>query len=114
MVGVVSARSVELGELARLVEEQSDLIEREPPNPANGTPIEGLAVWRDFHPSNSTFSSGAHLAVVDVDRDTGEVHILKYVAVDDCERVLNHYLAGAQVHVGLSHSICQSVSEAVL
>ena len=43
MVRGVPTRAVELGELARLVEEQPDLIERERPNPANGVPIEGLA-----------------------------------------------------------------------
>jgi len=114
MVRGVPARSVELGELARLVEEQPDLIEREPPNPANGAPIEGLSAWRDFRPSNSTFSSGAHLAVVEVDSDTGEVHILKYVAVDDCGRVLNHYLAEAQVHGGLAQGIGQALYEEVI
>ena len=114
MVRGVPARSVELGELARLVEGQPDLIEREPPNPANGVPIEGLAAWRDFRPSNSTFSSGAHLAVVEVDSDTGEVHILKYVAVDDCGRVLNHYLAEAQVHGGLAQGIGQALYEEVI
>src|SRR5206468_1437647 len=70
--------------------------------------------WRDFHPSNSTFSSGAHLAVVEVDSDTGEVHILKYVAVDDCGRVLNHYLAEAQVHGGLAQGIGQALYEEVI
>ncbi len=48
MVRGVSARAIELGELARMVEEQPDLIVRESPNPANGAPIEGLAAWRDF------------------------------------------------------------------
>jgi len=67
------------------------LIEHEPPNLANGAPIEGLAAWRDFNPSGATFSSGAHLAVVEVDSVTGEVRILHYLAVDDCGRVLNHY-----------------------
>ena len=42
------ARSIALGELARMVEEQPDLIKHEAPNPANGAPIEGLAAWHDF------------------------------------------------------------------
>src|SRR5207248_10655012 len=69
----VSARAIELGELARMVEEQPDLIEREPPNPANDTPIEGLTAWRDFSPPGATYASGTHLAVVEVDSETGEV-----------------------------------------
>jgi len=110
----VPARSIELGELARLVEEQPDLIEREKPNPVNGAPIEGLAAWRDFMPSSATFSSGTHLAVVEVDSSTGEVHILQYVAVDDCGRVLNHYLVDAQVHGALAQGIGQALYEEVI
>jgi carbon-monoxide dehydrogenase large subunit len=110
----VPNRLIELGELARLVEEQPDLIEREKPNPANGAPIEGLAAWRDFMPSSATFSSGTHMAVVEVDSDTGEVHILQYVAVDDCGRVLNHYLADAQVHGALAQGIGQALYEEVM
>jgi len=110
----VPTRAIELGELARLVEEQPDLIERERPNPVNGVSIEGLAAWRDFMPSNATFSSGTHLAVVEVDSNTGEVHILQYVAVDDCGRVLNHYLADAQVHGALAQGIGQALYEEVI
>jgi aerobic carbon-monoxide dehydrogenase large subunit len=110
----VPTRAIELGELAKLVEEQPDLIERERPNPVNGVPIEGLAAWRDFMPSSATFSSGTHLAVVEVDSITGEVHILQYVAVDDCGRVLNHYLADAQVHGALAQGIGQALYEEVM
>ncbi len=110
----VPSRVVELGELARLVEEQPDLIEREQPNPVNGVPIEGLAAWRDFAPTSPTFSFGAHISVVEVDSDTGEVHVLSYVAVDDCGRVLNHYLAEAQLHGGLAQGIGQALYEEVV
>ncbi len=114
MVQGAPSRSVELGELARLVEEQPDLIEREPPNPANGTPIEGLAAWRDFAPPGAAYASGAHVAVVEVDSETGEVQVLEYVAVDDCGRVLNHYLAEAQLQGGLAQGIGQALYEEVI
>ena len=114
MVRGVSARAIDLGELARMVEEQPDLIERESPNSANGTPIEGLAAWRDFSPPGATYSSGTHLAVVEIDPDTGEVQVLKYVAVDDCGRVLNHYLVEAQIHGGLAQGIGQALYEEVI
>jgi aerobic carbon-monoxide dehydrogenase large subunit len=114
MVRGVPARVIELGELARLVEEQPGLIEHEPPNPANGTPIEGLAAWRDFSPQGATYASGTHIAVVEIDTDTGEVHILKYIAVDDCGHVLNHYLAESQVHGSLAQGIGQALYEEVL
>src|SRR5206468_2793396 len=114
MVRGVSARAIDLGELARMVEEQPDLIEQESPNPANGMPIEGLAAWRDFSPPGATYSSGTHVAVVEIDPDTGEVQVLKYVAVDDCGRVLNHYLVEAQIHGGLAQGIGQALYEEVL
>jgi carbon-monoxide dehydrogenase large subunit len=110
----VPTRSVTLGELARLVEEQPDLIERESPNPANRRPIEGLAAWRDFSPPDATYSSGAHLAVVEVDAETGEVRLLRYIAVDDCGRVLNHYLVEAQIHGSLAQGIGQALYEEAL
>jgi aerobic carbon-monoxide dehydrogenase large subunit len=109
-----ATRAVTLGELARMVEEQPDLIEHEEPNPANGVPIEGLAAWRDFSPTGATYASGTHLAVVEIDRETGEVHILQYVAVDDCGRILNHYLVEAQVHGGLAQGIGQALYEEAL
>ena len=52
--------------------------------------------------------------MVEVDSDTGEVHILKYFAVDDCGRVLNHYLAEAQIHGGLAQGIGQALYEEVI
>jgi carbon-monoxide dehydrogenase large subunit len=52
--------------------------------------------------------------VVEVDSNTGEVHILQYVAVDDCGRVLNHYLADAQVHGALAQGIGQALYEEVM
>jgi aerobic carbon-monoxide dehydrogenase large subunit len=113
MVRGVPTRTVALSELARLVEEQPDLIEHEPPNPVNKVPIEGLAAWRDFNPSDATFPSGTHIAVVEVDTTTGEVEILQYVAVDDCGRVLNHYLVDAQVHGALAQGIGQALFEEV-
>jgi carbon-monoxide dehydrogenase large subunit len=109
----VPTRSVELGELARMVEEQPDLIEHEAPNPVNGTPIEGLAAWHDFSPGGAGFSSGTHIAVVEIDSDTGEVHILSFVAVDDCGNVLNDYLTEAQTHGALAQGIGQALYEEV-
>lgn len=107
----VPSRAVPLGEVARLVEAQPDLIEREPPNPANGKPIEGLAAWRDFARTSSTYSFGAHVAVVEVDTETGEISVIAFVAVDDCGRILNPYLVEAQTHGGLAQGIGQALYE---
>ncbi|HEX9058519.1 MAG TPA: xanthine dehydrogenase family protein molybdopterin-binding subunit [Ktedonobacterales bacterium] len=110
----VPSRTIQLAELARAVEEHPELIEHEPPNPVNGAPIEGLAAWRSFTPPGMTFTSGAHIAVVEVAGETGEVNVLRYVAVDDCGRVLNHYLAAAQVHGSVAQGIGQALFEEVL
>ncbi len=107
-------RSVALSELARMVEEHPDLIEREAPNPANGHPIEGLAAWHDFSSPGATYSSGTHIAVVEIDPDTGEIHILHYTAVDDCGNVINHFLVEAQIHGGLAQGIGQALCEEVV
>src|SRR5439155_6339306 len=108
------ARSIALGALARLVEEEPELIKREPSNRANGALIEGLAAWRDFAPTGAAYASGTHVAIVEVDNETGEVQMLKYIAVDDCGRVLNHYLAEAQIHGGLAQGIGQALYEEVI
>lgn len=107
-------RNVKLGELAHDVEEHPELIEHEPPNPVNAAPLEGLTAWRSFTPPGLTFTSGAHIAVIEVDRDTGEVRILRYIAVDDCGRVLNHYLTAAQVHGSVAQGIGQALFEEVV
>lgn len=109
-----SKRAVALGELARLAEEQPDCIKRDGPNPANGATIEGLAAWHDFSAPGATYSSGTHMAVVEIDPETGEIQILSYIAVDDCGRVLNHYLAEAQVHGSLAQGIGQALCEEVV
>lgn len=110
----VPSRVVNLGELAAMVEAQPDLVEREQPNPINGSPIEGLAAWRDFSPANATFCSGAHLAVVEIDSETGELHILRYIAVDDGGNILNHNLADAQVHGAIAQGIGQALYEEII
>lgn len=110
----VPARTISLAELARTAEEQPDLIEHEAPNPANGVAIEGLAAWRSFSSEGPSFSSGTHIAVVEIDRETGEIAIPRYVAVDDCGRILNSYLADMQVHGSLAQGIGQALFEGVV
>ena len=110
LVQGVPTRAIGLGELARMVEERPELIEHDPPNPANGAPIEGLAAWRDFS-TDTLYGAGAHLALVEVDTETGEVKIVTYVSVDDCGRVLNHTLVEGQVHGSLAQGIGQALYE---
>jgi aerobic carbon-monoxide dehydrogenase large subunit len=61
-----------------------------------------------------TFPFGAHVAIVEVDRDTGAVQLLHHVAVDDCGRVLNPMIVEGQVHGGLGQGIAQALFEEVV
>lgn len=64
------------------------------------------------HPQSAqTYPFGAHVAVVEVDTETGAVDLKRLVAVDDCGRVLNPLLAGGQVHGGLAQGIAQALFE---
>jgi len=64
-----------------------------------------------YDPSNFTFPFGTHIAVVKVNADTGEVQLRRYVAVDDCGRVINPLIVDGQVHGGLVQGIGQALWE---
>lgn len=107
-------RAIGLGELARLVEEHSELLTEDADTQEPGQKVEGLAAWRDFNPTGPAWSAGAHMAVVEVDRGTGNVELLHYNAVDDCGRVLNPELTEAQLHGALTQGIGQALFEETL
>jgi aerobic carbon-monoxide dehydrogenase large subunit len=66
----------------------------------------------NFHdPTNFTFPFGAHVCVVEVDEETGEVKILRYVAVDDVGKVINPMIVDGQVHGGVAQGIGQALYE---
>ncbi len=62
---------------------------------------------------NFTYPSGCYACVVEVDRQTGEINIVKYVVVDDCGTVINPLLAEGQVHGGVAQGIAQALFEEV-
>ncbi len=74
----------------------------------------GLDVTRFFEPSNFTFPFGTHICVVEIDEETGEPKLAKYVAVDDCGNVINPLLVEGQVHGGLVQGIAQALHEEVV
>lgn len=74
----------------------------------------GLEVTAFFEPESCTFPFGTHICVVEVDKDTGEVEIVRYVAVDDCGRQLNPLLVQGQVHGGIAQGIGQAMLESVV
>jgi carbon-monoxide dehydrogenase large subunit len=72
---------------------------------------EPLATEYDFTPEGATFPFGAHVAVVEIDADTGRVEVRRHVAVDDCGRIVNPMLVDGQVHGGLASGISQALYE---
>jgi carbon-monoxide dehydrogenase large subunit len=60
------------------------------------------------------FPSGAHVAEVEIDRETGAIEVLSYVGVDDCGRVINHTLLEGQLHGGVAQGIGQALGEHVI
>jgi carbon-monoxide dehydrogenase large subunit len=76
-----------------------------------GDPLSAKGVYRE---PGSTFPFGAHLAVVEVDAETGHVDLLRHVAVDDCGRILNPALVRGQQHGGIAQGIAQALFEHVV
>jgi aerobic carbon-monoxide dehydrogenase large subunit len=72
-----------------------------------------LLVQADFNASQPSFPFGAHVAVVEVDLDTGEVRVVRFVAVDDAGRILNPLLADGQRYGGIAQGIAQALYEEV-
>src|SRR5262245_35653156 len=73
----------------------------------------GLRAARGFHQGSTSYPFGAHVAVVEVDTETGRVEELRHVAVDDCGRVLNPLLVTGQQHGGIAQGVSQALYEGV-
>ena len=74
----------------------------------------GLSATYFFEPKNFTCPFGTHIAVVEVDRETGDIKFLRYIAVDDCGKVINPMLVEGQIHGGIVQSIGQAMFEEVV
>ena len=75
---------------------------------------EPLAAAHDFRQEGATFPFGAHVAVVEVDAETGRVEPVRHIAVDDCGRVLNPLLVAGQQHGGIAQGVAQALWERVV
>jgi carbon-monoxide dehydrogenase large subunit len=71
----------------------------------------GLEASMFYDPPNFTFPFGSHLAVVEVDPETGQVDLKKYVAIDDCGPQINPVIVEGQVHGGVVQGIGQALWE---
>ena len=73
----------------------------------------GLMAEENFDGTDSTFPFGSHVAVVEIDSDTGEVELLRHVAVDDCGTIMNPLIVNGQQHGGIAQGIAQALYEHV-
>ena len=78
-------------------------------------PIEELEPGLDetafYDPKNFTFPAGCHIAEVEIDKDTGVVEVVNFVAVDDVGRVINPMIVEGQVQGGVAQGIGQALLE---
>ena len=97
-VGVagVPARALSWAELATRAAEEDD------------GPLAGDAL---FEQDGATFPFGAHIAVAEVDTETGRARLVRHVAVDDCGTVINQLLVEGQQHGGIGSGIGQALYE---
>lgn len=78
---------------------------------AEGDPLAGD---HDFEAPMPTFPFGTHVAVVEVDTDTGHTRLRRIVACDDAGRLLNPMIAEGQIHGGIAQGVAQALLEEVV
>jgi carbon-monoxide dehydrogenase large subunit len=71
----------------------------------------GLEETSFYDPANFTFPNSAHIAQVEIDGDTGEVHVQRYVAVDDVGKVINPMIVEGQILGGIAQGVGQALWE---
>ena len=71
----------------------------------------GLEATAVYDPPNFSWPGGAHAAVVEVDTETGDVQLLRYIAVDDVGKVVNPMIVDGQIHGGITQGISQALFE---
>jgi aerobic carbon-monoxide dehydrogenase large subunit len=71
----------------------------------------GLDETAFYDPKNFTFPSGAHIAEVEIDPDTGQLTVMNFTASDDFGRIVNPMIVAGQVHGGLAQGIGQALLE---
>jgi carbon-monoxide dehydrogenase large subunit len=103
----MAARRVTLAEVARLAY-----------RPASGTlPASvdpALEATQYYDPPPATFSIGTHVAVVDVDAETGQVAIVRYVVSEDCGTMVNPMIVEGQIHGAVAQGIGAALYEDVV
>jgi aerobic carbon-monoxide dehydrogenase large subunit len=96
------SRQAALGDVAMAAFTAHDLPDGMEPN------LEAQVSW---DPPNFTFPFGTHVAVVEIDTETGRVQLRDYIAVDDCGNQVNPLIVEGQVHGGILQGVAQALWE---
>src|SRR4029077_1933980 len=75
---------------------------------------QGLEATTYYDPPDFSWPFGAHVCVVEVDAETGNTELQRYVAIDDCGNVINPMIVEGQVHGGVVQGIAQALYEEVV
>jgi aerobic carbon-monoxide dehydrogenase large subunit len=75
---------------------------------SEGEPLESLS---DFKAAQATFPFGAHIAVVDIDTETGKTTLRRIIAVDDAGTLINPLIVDGQIHGGIGQGVAQALME---
>ena len=101
-------RSMSLAELARAVYSDMGRVPKEIRDE-----IGNLEATRVYDPFTATATSASHIAAVEIDRETWGVTVTRYVAAEDCGRVINPLIADGQAHGGIAQGIGAALMEEV-
>jgi carbon-monoxide dehydrogenase large subunit len=74
----------------------------------------GLSEEAFFEPGNNTYPFGCHISMLEIDRETGEPTLLKFICVDDAGHLINPLIVEGQIHGGLAQGIGQAMIEEVV
>ena len=73
----------------------------------------GLEAVDYYDPPNLTFPFGSYICVVDIDKGTGQVHVRRFVAIDDCGNIINPMIVDGQIHGGLTMGLAPALYEEI-
>ena len=74
----------------------------------------GFEATHYYDPPNLTFPSGAYICVVEVDAETCDIKVRRFVAIDDCGNIINPMIVQGQVHGGLTQGIAPAMYEELI
>ena len=74
----------------------------------------GLEAVNYYDPPNLTFPFGSYICVVDIDNGTGEIHVRRFVAVDDCGNIINPLVVEGQIEGGLTMGLAPALFEEIV